>query len=90
MKRSQMKVLLLAEGAVCALLALALRLIEGDAFSVAGFPGGAIGQGLSALAASGRLGFALALTLYAFCVLLPLYVLARIGEANSAHTELLG
>lgn len=87
MKRSQMKVLLLAEGAVCALLALALRLIEGDAFSVAGFPGGAIGQGLSVLAASGRLGFALALTLYAFCVLLPLYVLARIGERRKLKSE---
>lgn len=87
MKRSQLKVLLLAEGAVCALLALALRLIEGDAFSVAGFPGGAIGQGLSALAASGRLGFALALTLYAFCVLLPLYVLARIGERRKLKSE---
>ena len=87
MKRSQLKALLLAEGAVCALLALALRLIEGDAFSVAGFPGGAIGQGLSALAASGRLGFALALTLYAFCVLLPLYVLARIGERRKLKSE---
>ena len=87
MKRSQLKVLLLAEGAVCALLALALRLIEGDAFSVAGFPGGAIGQGLSALAVSGRLGFALALTLYAFCVLLPLYVLARIGERRKLKSE---
>lgn len=87
MKRSQLKALLLAEGAVCALLALALRLIEGDAFSVAGFPGGAIGQGLSALAASGRLGFALALTLYAFCVLLPLYVLTRIGERRKLKSE---
>ena len=87
MKRSQLKALLLAEGAVCALLALALRLIEGDAFSVAGFPGGAIGQGLSVLAASGRLGFALALTLYAFCVLLPLYVLTRIGERRKLKSE---
>ena len=87
MKRGQMKALLLAEGAVCALLALALRIIEGDAFSVAGFPGGAIGQGLSALAASGRLGFALALTLYAFCVLLPLYVLTRIGERRKLKSE---
>lgn len=87
MKRSQLKALLLAEGAVCALLALALRLFEGDAFSVAGFPGGAIGQGLSALAASGRLGFALALTLYAFCVLLPLYALARIGERRKLKSE---
>lgn len=92
MKRGQMKALLLAEGAVCALLALALRLIEGDAFSVAGFPGGAIGQGLSALAASGRLGFALALTLYAFCVLLPLYVFVRIRakRAWKAEDALLG
>lgn len=87
MKRDRIKTLLLAEAIVCALLALALRLIEGDAFSVAGFPGGAIGQGLSVLAASGRLGFALALTLYAFCVLLPLYVLARIGERRKLKSE---
>ena len=87
MKRDRIKTLLLAEALICALLALALRLIEGDAFSVAGFPGGAIGQGLSALAASGRLGFALALTLYAFCVLLPLYVLARIGERRKLKSE---
>ena len=87
MKRDRIKTLLLAEAIVCALLALALRLFEGDAFSVAGFPGGAIGQGLSVLAASGRLGFALALTLYAFCVLLPLYVLARIGERRKLKSE---
>lgn len=92
MKRSQLKALLLAEGAVCALLALALRLIEGDAFSIVGFPGGAIGQGLSTLAASGRFGFALALTLYAFCVLLPLYVFVRIRakRAWKAEDALLG
>ncbi len=87
MKRSQLKALLLAEGAVCALLALALRLFEGDAFSVAGFPGGAIGQGLSTLAASGRFGFALAFTLYAFCVLLPLYVLTRIRSKRAWKAE---
>lgn len=87
MKCDRIKTLLLAEALICALLALALRLIEGDAFSVAGFPGGAIGQGLSVLAASGRLGFALALTLYAFCVLLPLYVLARIGERRKLKSE---
>ena len=87
MKRDRIKTLLLAEALICALLALALRLIEGDAFSVAGFPGGAIGQGLSVLAASGRLGFALALTLYAFCVLLPLYVLTRIGERRKLKSE---
>ena len=92
MKRGQMKALLLAEGAVCALLALALRLFEGDAFSVAGFPGGAIGQGLSTLATSGRFGFALAFTLYAFCVLLPLYVFVRIRakRAWKAEDALLG
>ncbi len=87
MKRSQIKTILLAESAVCALLALALRLIEGDAFSVVGFPGGAIGQGLSTLAASGRFGFALALTLYAFCVLLPLYVLVRIRAKRAWKAE---
>ena len=45
MKRDRIKTLLLAEAIVCALLAFALRLIEGDAFSIVGFPGGAIGQG---------------------------------------------
>ena len=63
MKRDRIKTLLLAEALICALLALALWLFEGDAFSVAGFPGSAVGQGLSALAASGRFGFALAFTL---------------------------
>ena len=87
MKRDRIKTLLLAEAIVCALLAFALRLIEGDAFSIVGFPGGAIGQGLSTLAASGRFGFALALTLYAFCVLLPLYVLTRIGERRKLKSE---
>lgn len=52
MKRDRIKTLLLAEALICALLALALWLFEGDAFSVAGFPGSAVGQGLSALAAS--------------------------------------
>ena len=76
MKRSQMKTLLLIEGAVCLTLTLALRLIEGAAFSFAAFPGSAAGQGLSMLASTGRLGFAFALTLYAFLALLPLYALA--------------
>ena len=57
MKRDRIKTLLLAEALICALLALALWLFEGDAFSLAGFPGSAIGPGLSALAASGRFGF---------------------------------
>ena len=47
MKRDRIKTLLLAEALICALLALALWLFEGDAFSVAGFPGSAVGQGLS-------------------------------------------
>ena len=45
MKRDRIKTLLLAEALICALLALALWLFEGDAFSVAGFPGSAVGQG---------------------------------------------
>ena len=49
MKRDRIKTLLLAEALICALLALALWLFEGDAFSLAGFPGSAIGPGLSAL-----------------------------------------
>ena len=87
MKQKQIRIILFAEGAVCALLALALRLIEGDAFSVAGFPGDAIGRGLSALASSGRVGFAMAFTLYAFCVLLPLYVLARVRARRDWRAE---
>ena len=87
MKRSQMKTLLLIEGAVCLTLTLALRLIEGAAFSFAAFPGNAAGQGLSMLAGTGRLGFALALTLYAFLVLLPLYALARIRARRDWKAE---
>lgn len=87
MKRSQMKTLLLIEGAVCLTLTLALRLIEGAAFSFAAFPGSAAGQGLSMLAGTGRLGFALALTLYAFFVLLPLYALARIRARRDWKAE---
>lgn len=87
MKRSQMKTLLLIEGAVCLTLTLALRLIEGDAFSFAAFPGSAAGQGLSMLAGTGRFGFALALTLYAFLVLLPLYALARIRARRDWKAE---
>lgn len=87
MKCSQMKTLLLIEGAVCLTLTLALRLIEGAAFSFAAFPGSAAGQGLSMLAGTGRLGFALALTLYAFLVLLPLYALARIRARRDWKAE---
>ena len=87
MKRSQMKTLLLIEGAVCLTLTLALRLIEGAAFSFAAFPGSAAGQGLSMLAGTGRFGFALALTLYAFLVLLPLYALARIRARQNWKAE---
>lgn len=87
MKRSQMKTLLLIEGAVCLTLTLALRLIEGAAFSFAAFPGSAAGQGLSMLAGTGRLGFAFALTLYAFLALLPLYALARIRARRDWKAE---
>lgn len=87
MKRSQMKTLLLIEGAVCLTLTLALRLIEGAAFSFAAFPGSAAGQGLSMLAGTGRFGFALALTLYAFLALLPLYALARIRVRRDWKAE---
>lgn len=87
MKRSQMKTLLLIEGTVCLTLTLALRLIEGAAFSFAAFPGSAAGQGLSMLAGTGRLGFALALTLYAFLALLPLYALARIRARRDWKAE---
>ena len=87
MERSQMKTLLLIEGTVCLTLTLALRLIEGAAFSFAAFPGSAAGQGLSMLAGTGRLGFALALTLYAFLVLLPLYALARIRARRDWKAE---
>lgn len=87
MKRSQMKTLLLIEGAVCLTLTLALRFIEGAAFSFAAFPGSAAGQGLSMLAGTGRFGFALALTLYAFLVLLPLYALARIRARRDWKAE---
>ena len=87
MKPDRIKVMLLAEALICVLLALALRLFEGDAFSAAGFPGSAVGQGLSALAATGRFGFALAFTLYAAVILLPLYALARIGVRRELRPE---
>ena len=83
MKRDRIKTLLLAEALICALLALALWLFEGDAFSVTGFPGSAVGQGLSALAASGRFGFALAFTLYAAVILLPLYALRELKPEDA-------
>ena len=87
MKRDRIKTLLLAEALICALLALALWFFEGDAFSVAGFPGSAVGQGLSALAASGRFGFALAFTLYAAVILLPLYALVHIAARRELKPE---
>lgn len=87
MKRDRIKTLLLAEALICALLALALWLFEGDAFSLAGFPGSAIGPGLSALAASGRFGFALAFTLYAAMILLPLYALVHIAARRELKPE---
>lgn len=87
MKNKRLKTMLLAEGAACALLALALRLIAGETFSVSELPGSAVGQGLTSLASGGRFGFALALTLYAFLVLLPLYALVRIREKRALRGE---
>ena len=87
MKNKRLKTMLLAEGAACALLAFVLRLIAGAAFSVSGLPGSAVGQGLTTLASAGRFGFALALTLYAFLVLLPLYALVRIREKRALRGE---
>ncbi len=46
-----------------------------------------MGQGLSALAATGRFGFALAFTLYAAVILLPLYALVRIGARRELRPE---
>ena len=84
MKNDRLKKLLAAEALVCAAAVPALRLLEGAAFSLADFPAGVIGQGLTALAGTGRVGFALALTLYAALVLLPVYALVRL----SAHRAL--
>lgn len=60
---------------------------RGRRLSVAGFPGSAVGQGLSALAASGRFGFALAFTLYAAVILLPLYALVHIAARRELKPE---
>lgn len=75
MKQNRLKKLLAAEAVICLLTAGGLWLLEGTALSLFDLPAGAVGRALTTLAASGRFGFALALTCYAFLVLLPLYVL---------------
>lgn len=87
MDNNRLKKLLLAEAVVCAAAVLALRLAEGAAFSLLDLPLGLLGPGLSALAGAGRLGFALAMTLYAALVLLPVYGLARIRSRRAFAAE---
>lgn len=87
MKNDRLKRLLAAEAAVCAALVAALHIWEGAAFSLYELPGSAVGQGLSALAASGRFGFALAFTLYAAVILLPLYALVHIAARRELKPE---
>ena len=87
MKNDRLKKLLAAEAVVCAAAVAALRLLEGAAFSLADFPAGVIGQGLTALAGTGRVGFALALTLYAALALLPVYALVRLSARRALAPE---
>ena len=87
MKNDRLKRLLAAEAAVCAALVAALHIWEGAAFSLYELPGSAIGQGLSDLAAAGRLGFALAFTLYAALVLLPVYALMCVKARRELKLE---
>ena len=87
MKQNRIKAVLFGEGIVCAALVLALRLFEGGSFSLYGLPGSAVGRVLSALASAGRFGFALALTLYAALVLLPVYALTRIKARRELKAE---
>lgn len=87
MDNKRLKTLLLAEATVCAAAVLALHLLEGAAFSLTGLPLAPIGTGLSALAETGRLGFALAMTLYAALVLLPVYGLAYIRARRALRAE---
>ena len=87
MKNDRLKRLLAAEAAVCAALVAVLHIWEGAAFSLYELPGSAIGQGLSVLAAAGRLGFALAFTLYAALVLLPVYALVHIAARRELKPE---
>lgn len=87
MDRKTLAGLLCGEAVVCAAAVLVLRMIEGADFSLAGLPLGPLGLGLSALAQTGRLGFALAMTLYAALVLLPVYALARIRARRALRGE---
>lgn len=87
MKQERLKKFLAAEAVVCALAAAGLWLWEGAAFSLVDLPAGALGRALTALAGTGRVGFALALTVYAFFALLPLYCLARIRARRKLTLE---
>lgn len=87
MEDKRLRRLLAAEAAVCAAAVAALHMIEGAAFSLYELPAGALGRGLTALAGTGRLGFALALTLYAALVLMPVYVLTRIAARRALRAE---
>lgn len=78
MKQDRLKKFLAAEAAICALAAVGLWLWEGTAFSLFDLPAGALGRALTVLAGTGRVGFALAMTIYGFFVLLPLYALAAV------------
>ncbi len=87
MKTERVKRLLVIEALVCAAAVAALRLWEGAAFSLADFPAGVIGNMLTALAGTGRIGFALAFTLYAALVLLPVYALVRLSARRALKAE---
>lgn len=87
MEDKRLRRLLAAEAAVCVAAVAALHMIEGAAFSLYELPAGALGRGLTALAGTGRLGFALALTLYAALVLLPVYALTRIAARRALRAE---
>ena len=87
MKQKRLKRLLAAEALLCAAAVAVLRFLEGAAFSLADFPAGIIGQELTALAGTGRVGFALALTLYAALVLLPVYALVRLSGRRALAPE---
>lgn len=87
MDNRRLKTLLLGEAAVCAAAVLALHLLEGAAFPLTGLPLAPLGTGLSTLAGTGRIGFALAMTLYAALVLLPLYALAQIHAHRALRIE---
>lgn len=87
MENKRLKELLLLLSLVCALAAAGLWCLEGETVTLIDFPAGVLGRALTALAGTGRFGFALALTVYAFFVLLPLYWLAHIRARRAFATE---